>query len=98
MLSVEKLKHLRLLQNLTQQNIATVCGVTKNYISILENRKQNVNEDFYNSWLNAIYKLGSMSKDEQKEYIKNLKIEAEQELNKNVEGKPINNTKKPSKK
>lgn len=47
MLDGQKMKHLRLLQNLTQSNIANLLGVSKNYISMLENRKQNFSEDFY---------------------------------------------------
>lgn len=78
MLDGEKMKHLRLLQNLTQTNVGAVLGVSKNYISILENRKQVCSQEWYQRWLNAIYKLGSMSKQEQKEYIKQLK----EELNK----------------
>lgn len=83
MLDGQKMKHLRLLQNLTQSNVGAVLGCTKNYISILENRKQFCSEEFYQRWLNAIYKLGSMTKQEQKEYIKQLKSESEKDLKKN---------------
>lgn len=97
MLSVEKLKHLRLLQNLSQSNIANVLGVSKNYISMLENRKQNFSEDFYTRWLNAIYKLSSMSPSQQKEYINRLKEEAKKEIDKNKINEEIKTEKKPVK-
>lgn len=80
MLDGQKMKHLRLLQNLTQSNVGAVLGCSKNYISILENRKQFYSEEWYQRWLNAIYKLGSMSKQEQKEYIKQLKEDSQNDL------------------
>ncbi|UZW14333.1 helix-turn-helix transcriptional regulator [Clostridium pasteurianum] len=83
MLDGQKMKHLRLLQNLTQSNVGAVLGCTKNYISILENRKQFCSEEFYQRWLSSIYKLGSMSKQEQKEYIKQLKEDSQNDLKKN---------------
>lgn len=82
MLDGQKMKHLRLLQNLTQSNIANLLGVSKNYISMLENRKQNFSEDFYIRWLDAIYKLSVMSPSQQKEYINKLQEEAKREINK----------------
>jgi transcriptional regulator with XRE-family HTH domain len=82
MIDGQKMKHLRLLQNLTQSNVGAVLGCSKNYISILENRKQTYSQEWYERWLSAIYKLGSMSKQEQKEYIKQLKEDSKEDLNK----------------
>lgn len=57
MLSVEKIKFLRQLHGLTQQKVADELGCTKNYISMLENRKQEYSADFAKRWVDAIYTL-----------------------------------------
>lgn len=80
MLDGTKMKHLRLLQGLSQSQIGAIMGCSKNYISMLENRKQTYSEEWYQRWLSTIYKLGSMSKQEQKEYIKQLKEDSLKDL------------------
>jgi len=57
MLSPQKLKYLRLLHDLTQSEVGKEMGVTKNYISELENGKAQYSEDQQNKFVNAIYKV-----------------------------------------
>lgn len=92
MLTGEKLKFLRQMQNLTQQQIADYVGITRNYISMMENREREVTQELHDKWLEGIYKLGAMSAAEQKEYLQSLKNEiddSEKEIksNKNKRGK-----------
>lgn len=70
MLTEEQIKHLRLFHSLTLQDVADVMGVSKNYISMIENRKVNLSEEQYNKLINAIYVAHSL---------KNSKVEIVEE-------------------
>lgn len=87
MLPVEHIKRLRRLDNITQQQIADVIGVTKNYISQLESGKFSLSEEFYDKWIKAIHLLSSMKHEERVKYIKNLKENLNEEIDKsNLKG------------
>lgn len=55
MLDIEKLKHLRLVFNLSQDELAARLGVSKPYVSMIENRKQALSENSYQKWVDALY-------------------------------------------
>lgn len=59
MLTAEKLKFLRMLHNLTQKEVAEYLGVTRNYISQVENGKLTYSKEKCKEILNAIYTLAS---------------------------------------
>ena len=54
-LSAEKLKHLRLIHNLTQTNIADEMGISRNYISMVENRTSEYTKEWHDKYVNAVY-------------------------------------------
>jgi len=80
MLSVEKIKFLRQLHGLTQQKVADALGCTKNYISMLENRKQEYSQDFAKRWVNAIYTLAEEK--EKAQEVKELETEVKKVVSK----------------
>jgi transcriptional regulator with XRE-family HTH domain len=55
MLSAEKLAYYRSVSGISQKELAERIGCTKSYISMLENRKQEFNEEFYDKWIKAIH-------------------------------------------
>ena len=73
MLSPEKLKLIRLLKKMTQQQVATKMGVSKNYITMMENRARPVTDEMYVKWLNALNGVEEEIKEitETEELIKN---------------------------
>lgn len=62
MLSAEKMKLVRLLNNVTQKEIGDMMGVSKNYISMIENGKHYYSSEQCNKYLNAIYKIAQEKK------------------------------------
>lgn len=66
MLSAEKMKFLRQLHNLSQKDIGDYMGVSKNYISMIENRKHPYSKEQHDKYINAIYAV-STAKKKQKE-------------------------------
>lgn len=55
MLSPERLKNWRLSHRLTQQDIADMVGVSRNYINMLENRKEKLNDNkTYKKWVEVL--------------------------------------------
>jgi transcriptional regulator with XRE-family HTH domain len=51
MLRGNQLKRMRILKNMTQQEIADHLGVKENYISMLENEHRDIPLDKYYKWL-----------------------------------------------
>ncbi|WP_406542435.1 helix-turn-helix domain-containing protein [Clostridium ljungdahlii] len=66
MLSPERMKFLCQLHNLSQKDIGDYMGVSKNYISQIENRKHTFSHEQYEKYINAIYAV-STAKKKQKE-------------------------------
>ncbi|WP_163289371.1 helix-turn-helix domain-containing protein [Clostridium sporogenes] len=64
MLSAEKLKFLRLLHNITQKEIGAEMGISKNYISMIENRKETYSQEWHDRYVNAVYKIAEQKKNE----------------------------------
>lgn len=60
----ERLRYLRLIYNLTQQDIAKELGVTRNYLSQLENEKLIMSEDKFGEIVDCIYKIGEQKRKE----------------------------------
>lgn len=60
----ERLRYLRLIYNLTQQDIAKELGVTRNYLSQLENEKLIMSEDKFSEIVDCIYKIGEQKRKE----------------------------------
>lgn len=77
MLSPEKLKYLRLLHSCTQKEIATEMGITKNYISMIENRKESYSQEWCDKYIKAVYIVAEEKKkitnDEVVEIIEDVK-------------------------
>lgn len=65
----ERLRYMRLIYNLTQNDIAKELGVTRNYLSQLENEKLAFTEDKFKEIVNCIYKIGE---EKRKEDIKQI--------------------------
>ena len=55
MLSPEQLNFLRLAHKVSQTEVAKEMGVSKNYISMIENRKVSLSEEQYRKLVDAIY-------------------------------------------
>lgn len=54
MLSPEKLKLIRLLKKKTQKEIADKIGCSKQYITMMENRKRPIKQEYYEKWIKAL--------------------------------------------
>lgn len=54
MLSGEKLARYRRAKGLSQTEVAKRMGVTSNYISMLENEKQDIPQHIYDKWIDAL--------------------------------------------
>ncbi|EJT6153716.1 helix-turn-helix transcriptional regulator [Clostridium perfringens] len=54
----ERLRYLRLIYNLTQNDIAKELGTTRNYISQLENEKLTFSDDKFKEIVDCIYRIG----------------------------------------
>ncbi|MDK0617130.1 helix-turn-helix transcriptional regulator [Clostridium perfringens] len=60
----ERLRYLRLIYNLTQQDIANEMKTTRNYISQLENEKLTMSNDKFSEIVDCIYKIGEQKRKE----------------------------------
>ena len=54
MLRGQQLKRMRILKNITQDEIADELEVKRNYISMLENESRDIPLDKYYKWLNYL--------------------------------------------
>ena len=54
MLSGRKLKFLRIYKNMTQQYLADCIGCSKRYVGMVENDNQNLSEEMYEKWVDAL--------------------------------------------
>lgn len=60
----ERLRYLRLIYNLTQSDIAKELGVTRNYLSQIENEKLVMSKEKFNEIVDIIYKIGETKRKE----------------------------------
>lgn len=60
----ERLRYLRLIYNLSQTDIAKELGVTRNYLSQIENEKLAMSGDKFNEIVDCIYKIGEQKRKE----------------------------------
>lgn len=60
----ERLRYLRLIYNLTQSDIAKELGVTRNYLSQIENEKLVMSKEKFNEIVDIIYKIGEQKRKE----------------------------------
>lgn len=60
----ERIRFTRAIYSLTQQEVADALGkgVSRNYISQIENEKLQFSEDRYKEIMNAIYKVGEQKR------------------------------------
>ncbi|AKN32316.1 hypothetical protein Ccar_16180 [Clostridium carboxidivorans P7] len=91
MLSEKKLKEIRLIKNLSLQDVGDRIGCSKNYVSMLENGKKPFNQEFYRKWIDALYGIYDIRKTE--DYINKLNEEAEKEVIKNKSNSKKSTTK-----
>lgn len=57
MLNAIELKHLRLIHDLTQLEVANELNMTRNYISIIESGRRVYSREWHDNYVNTIYKL-----------------------------------------
>lgn len=60
----ERLRHTRLRYDLTLEELGKFIGVTKGYLSMVENNKTELSENKFMEILNGIYKLGEKKREE----------------------------------
>lgn len=60
----ERLRHTRLKYGLTLEELGKFLGVTKGYLSMVENNKTELSENKFMEILNGIYKLGEKKREE----------------------------------
>ena len=60
----ERLRYLRLIYNLSQTDIAKELGVTRNYLSQVENEKLVMSKEKFNEIVDIIYKIGEQKRKE----------------------------------
>ncbi|HFF9302473.1 TPA: helix-turn-helix domain-containing protein [Clostridium perfringens] len=65
----ERLRYLRIIYNLSQKDIAQELGITRNYLSQLENEKLVMSDEKFNEIVDCIYKIGE---EKRKEDIKQI--------------------------
>ena len=58
MLSGEKLQFLRIIHQITQQQMAAWCGVSTRFIGMIEHNDRQPSPEVYNAMLNCIYNVG----------------------------------------
>lgn len=56
MLRGEKLRMLRLYKKIKQQDVADAIGISRNYLSMMENEKREMSEDVYRKWIDFLNK------------------------------------------
>ncbi|KMT21503.1 helix-turn-helix domain-containing protein [Clostridium cylindrosporum] len=78
MLSPEKLKMLRLVHGVTLQNVGDEMGVSKNYISMIENRKVSLSEEQYHKLVDAIYAAHRKKNSKQEDVEENIEAVKEE--------------------
>lgn len=84
MLSAEKLKYLRLLHDITQVELGKELGISRNYISMVENRKESFSEEWCNNCVNAIYRIATRKQNEKNiDKVEELKEDVEKIKTKN---------------
>ncbi|NMM65537.1 helix-turn-helix transcriptional regulator [Clostridium sp. P21] len=65
MLSPEKLKFLRLLHSISQTELGKeMDGISKNYISMVENRKTKYTDEWEQKYIKAVYTIAARKKNE----------------------------------
>ncbi|MBX4271458.1 helix-turn-helix domain-containing protein [Clostridium estertheticum] len=57
MLDYRQLKHLRLLHNLSQADIAKELGISRNYISMVESHDRTYSKEWHDNYVKTIYTL-----------------------------------------
>lgn len=62
MLDCRQLKHLRLLEELTQIEIAKELGITRNFISMVEGGQRKVSQEWHDKYVKTIYILSLRKK------------------------------------
>lgn len=65
----ERLKYLRIIYNLSQKDIAQELGITRNYLSQLENEKLVMSDEKFGEIVDCIYRIGE---EKRKEDIKQI--------------------------
>ena len=60
----ERLRYLRLIYNLSQTEVAKELGVTRNYLSQIENEKLVMSKEKFNEIVDIIYKIGEQKRKE----------------------------------
>ena len=63
----ERIRYIRTNYGLSLEQVAKELGVTRNYLSMVENNKTMVSEEKLLEILNAIYKLGEQERKKQEE-------------------------------
>ena len=89
MLNSEELKVLRLVHNVTQQELGDAIGTSKNYISCLETGKKRYTEEQYNKIVNAIYQIAE-DKKLKSEKVGNILLDVNAEVKKEQHKQLIN--------
>ena len=62
MLSGDKLKLIRIHQNLTQQELADGIGVSRRLIVLVENHNKSISQDLYQRWIDGLYTVKHIEK------------------------------------
>ncbi|MFT5872844.1 MAG: transcriptional regulator with XRE-family HTH domain [Clostridium sp.] len=80
-----QLKHLRIVHELTQSKIADELGISRNYISMVENGTRKYSKEWHDNYVNTIYILHA------RENTVNV-VEETQEINEEIEKENIEST------
>lgn len=90
MLSAGKIKYLRLLHGVTQQEVGDFLGVSKNYISMIETAKRSYDEETHDKIINAIYAIDTEKQKQKDNPTEILKDVSSVEKNKQSKNKKNN--------
>lgn len=59
MLRGDKLRMLRLYKHIRQGDIADMLGITRNYVSMMENEKKPIPKELYERWIACLNSMRS---------------------------------------
>lgn len=90
MLKGRQLKLVRIMKDIKQQDVAKALGVSRNYISMMENQERSIPEDQYGKWIDF---LNGQLKIETEKEVEKMDTEAD-ETTKVIKKQATNKTNK----
>lgn len=85
-LSVETLRHFRLLHNLSQRELGNEMGVSRNYISMVESRERKLSDELQDRYVAAVYSASAKKQKSKEENVEEILKDVESIVKENKKG------------